>query len=478
MKALECLKKGYLKPSDVLAIMSSWRRREEILPLFNEEDSQEATTEDPPKLVLKPLPADLKYAYLEEDEKCPVVVSSTLTSDQEDSLLGILRKCKKAIGWKISDLKGISPLVCTHHIYMEDDAKPVRQPQRRLNPHMQEVTTGGLNSVTRKDHFPLPFMDQVLERVSGHHFYCFLDGYSGYFQIEIDLEDQEKTTFTCPFASSSDMVERIMEVFMDDITVYGGSYKECLLHLEAVLQRCIEKDLVLNWEKCHFMVQQGIVLGHIISKNGIEEDGKPYVIYYASKILNEAQKNYTTTEKELLVVVFALDKFRAYLVGSCIVVFTNHFALKYLLTKQDAKARLIRWILLLQKFNLQIRDKKGVENVVADHLSRLVIAHDSHGIPINDDFPEESLMSIEVAPWYSRIANYLVTGEVPSEWNAQDNKHFFAKIHAYYWEELFLFKYCVDQIIRKCVPEQEQSGILSHCHDSACGGNLPPRKQP
>ena len=80
---------------------------------------------------------------------------------------------------------------------------------------------------------------------------------------------------------------------------------------------------------------------------------------------------------------------------------------------------------MLQEFNLQIQDKKGVENVVADHLSRLVIAHDSHGLPINDDFPEESLMSIEVAPWYSHIANYLVTGEVPSEWSAQDKKHFF-----------------------------------------------------
>ena len=144
--------------------------------------------------------------------------------------------------------------------------------------------------MTRKDHFPLLFMDQVLERVSRHPFHCFLDGYSGYFQIEIDLEDQEKKTFTCPFGTFvyrrmpfglcnapatfqrcmlsifSDMVERIMEVFMDDITVYGSSYEECLLHLEVVLQRCIEKDPVLNWEKCHFMVQQGIVLGHIISK--------------------------------------------------------------------------------------------------------------------------------------------------------------------------------------------------------------------
>ena len=168
------------------------------------------------------------------------------------------------------------------------------------------------------------------------------------------------------------------------------------------------------------------------------------MIYYASKTLNEAKRNYTTTEKELLAVVFALDKFCAYLVGCFIVVFTDHSALKYLLTKQDAQARLIRWIILLQEFHLQIKDKKRVENVVVDHLSRLAIAHNSHGLPINDYFPEESLMLVEVTPWYPHIANYLVTGEVPSEWKAQDKKHFFAKIHAYYWQEPFLFKYCAD----------------------------------
>nr|CAN59855.1 hypothetical protein VITISV_007249 [Vitis vinifera] len=173
---------------------------------------------------------------------------------------------------------------------------------------------------------------------------------------------------------------------------------------------------------------------------GQREDGKPYVIYYASKTLNEAQRNYTTTEKKLLAVVFSLDKFHAYL------------------------------------FNLQIKDKKGVENVVADHLSRLAITHNSHGLPINDDFPEESLMLLEDAPWYAHIANYLVTGEVPSEWKAQDRKHFFAKIHAYYWEEHFLFKYCVDQIIRKCVLEQELKGILNHFHKSACGGHFASQK--
>ncbi|KAL6329270.1 hypothetical protein AAG906_015468 [Vitis piasezkii] len=266
---------------------------------------------------------------------------------------------------------------------MEEEAKPIRQFQRRLNPHLQEVVRAevlkllqagiiypisialGKLNVTRKDHFPLPFIDQVL-RESRTSILLFLRWVFG--RMPFGLCNAPATFQRCMLSIFSDMVERIMEVFMDDITVYGGTFEECLVNLEAVLHRCIEKDLVLNWEKCHFMVRQGIVLGHIISEKGIEvdkakvelivklpspttvkgvrqflghvgavlgqrEDGKPYVIYYASKTLNEAQKNYTTTEKELLAV-------------------------------QDAKARLIRWILLLQEFDLQIKDKKGVENVV------------------------------------------------------------------------------------------------------------------
>ena len=282
------------------------------------------------------------------------MISSLLTTSQEHNPLHLLKRNKQALGWKISDLKGINPTICTHHIYLEEESKTVRQPQRRLNPHLQEVvrievlkllkagiiypisdstwvspiqvvpkksgvttvknekgeelstrlTIGWrvcidyrrLNEVTRKYPFPLPFIYQLLERVSGHPFYCFLDGYSGYFQIEIAPEDQEKITFTCPFGTYaywrvpfglcnapatfqrcmlsmfSDMVEHIMEVYMDDITVYGGDFEECLTNLEAILLRCIEKNLVLNWEKCHFMVNQGIVLGHIISSRGIEVD--------------------------------------------------------------------------------------------------------------------------------------------------------------------------------------------------------------
>ena len=143
-------------------------------------------------------------------------------------------------------------------------------------------------------------------------------------------------------------------------------------------------------------------------------EGKPYVVYYARKTLNEAQRNFTTTEKELLAIVYALDKFRAYLIGADIIIYTDHSALKYLLTKQNTKARLIRWVLLLQEFNLQIRDKKGFENVIAGHLSRLTIAHNTHNPPIYDEFPKDSLLTVDSAPWFAHIANFLVTWEFPT----------------------------------------------------------------
>ncbi|GJR91568.1 reverse transcriptase domain-containing protein [Tanacetum coccineum] len=141
-----------------------------------------------------------------------------------------------------------------------------------------------LNEATRKDHFPLPFMDQMLERLAGNEFYCFLDGFSGYFQIPIDPQDQEKTTFTCPYGTFAyrrmpfglcnapgtfqrcmmaifhDMIEKTMEVFMDDFSVFGDSFDSCLSNLERMLKRCEDTNLVLNWEKCHFMCKEGIVL--------------------------------------------------------------------------------------------------------------------------------------------------------------------------------------------------------------------------
>ncbi|GKE50493.1 reverse transcriptase domain-containing protein [Tanacetum coccineum] len=281
----------------------------------------------------------------------------------------------------------------------------------------------------------------MLERLAEHEYYCFLDRFSEYIQIPIAPEDQEKTTFTCPYGTFAykrmpfrlcnapatfqrcmtaifyELIEDSMEVFMDDFSVFGSSFDHCLKTLEKMLKRCEETNLVLNWEKCHFMVKEGIVLGHagfyrrfikdfsqttrpmtqLLVKdapfNFSEEciqafdtlkceltqepvmikpdwslpfeimcDASDYTVgavlgqrinkhfkpmHYANKTINETQENYTTTEKVLLAVLFAFDKFCQYLVLSNTIVFTDHSALRYLLTKQDAKPRLIRWILLL-----------------------------------------------------------------------------------------------------------------------------------
>ncbi|GJS78148.1 reverse transcriptase domain-containing protein, partial [Tanacetum coccineum] len=328
------------------------------LPLMDlkqvEVTKAKSSIEEPPELELKDLPSHLEYAYLEGTDKLPVIIAKSLKDDEKEALLKVLKSHKRAIAWKITDIKGIDPHFCTHKILMEEDYKPTVQSQRRVNPKIHEVIKkeviklldarmiypisdspwvslihcvpkkGGitvvanedneliptrlvtgwrvcidyrkLNEATRKDHFPLPFMDQMLERLAGNEFYCFLDGFSGYFQIPIDPQDQEKTTFTCPYGTFAyrrmpfglcnapgtfqrcmmaifhDMIEKTMEVFMDDFSVFGDSFASCLSNLDKMLKRCEDTNLVLNWEKCHFMCKEGIVLGHKISKSGIEVD--------------------------------------------------------------------------------------------------------------------------------------------------------------------------------------------------------------
>ena len=167
---------------------------------------------------------------------------------------------------------------------------------------------------------------------------------------------------------------------------------------------------------------------------GQRKDKVFHFIYYASKMFTPTQINYTTTEKELLAVVFAFDKFRAYLVGTKVTVYTDHAAIKYLISKKDAKLRLIRWILLLQEFDLKIKDRKGTENQVVDHLSRL--EPDTNTLTrkgITETFPDEQLLAIQQAqmlqqsesPWYADFANYLVSGLLPPELKFQEKKKFF-----------------------------------------------------
>jgi hypothetical protein len=172
----------------------------------------------------------------------------------------------------------------------------------------------------------------------------------------------------------------------------------------------------------------------------------------------------------LLAVIFALKKFRSYLIGSKVIVFTDHAALRYLFAKKDAKPRLIRWVLLLQEFDLEIRDKKGSENVVADHLSRLLHGEEEDELPLNENFLDEQLFAVEVQlPWYADIVNYLTSKVFPPGMSSQERKRLMSLSRHYYWDEPYLFKSCPDQIIRRCVLVEDQLSILQHCHQFACG---------
>ncbi|GJR96947.1 reverse transcriptase domain-containing protein [Tanacetum coccineum] len=200
-------------------------------------------------------------------------------------------------------------------------------------------------------------------------------------------------------------------------------------------------------------------------------------IHYASKTMNEAQTHYTTTEKELLAVVYAFEKFRSYLVMSKSIVYTDHSAIKYLFAKKDAKARLMRWILLLQEFDIEIRDKKGAENLAADHLSRLENPHQDklENKEINEAFPLETLGSVALqdqsTPWFADFANYHAGKFVIKGMTSQQKNKFFKDVKHYFWDDPFLFKICADQVIRRCVSGQEALDILKACHSGPTGGH-------
>nr|GEU82078.1 reverse transcriptase domain-containing protein [Tanacetum cinerariifolium] len=257
-----------------------------------------------------------------------------------------------------------------------------------------------LNDATQKDHFLLPFMDQRQERLAENEFYCFRDGFSGYFQIPIDPQDQEKTTFTCPYGTFA--------------------YRRMPFGL------------------CN-------APGHKISKSRIEVD--------RAKVDVIAKLPHPTTVK----------------------VYTEHSALKYLLSKQDAKPRLLWWVLLLQEFDITIRDKKGSENLAPDHLSRLENPHKDvlENKDINENFPLETLgsLSSESTPWFADIANFHV-GNFNKKWlTSQQKKKFFKDVKHYFWDDPYLFRIYADQIILQCVHGQEAIDILKAFHEGPTKGH-------
>ncbi|GJX22128.1 reverse transcriptase domain-containing protein [Tanacetum coccineum] len=334
--------------------------------------------EPPTDLELKPLPDNLEYVFLEEPSFLPVIISSQLSAQNKSKLVFVLKKNKEAFTWKttyIPDSPWVSPIHCVPKkggITVVTNKNDELVPTRTVTGWRVCIDYRKLNEATVKDHFPLPFMDQMLERLAGNKYFCFLDGFSGYFQIPIDPMDQEKPTFTCPFGTFAyrqmpfglcnapatfqrcmlaifhDMIEESVEVFMDDFSVFGNSFDKCLTNLDKMLQRCKDAHLVLNWEKCHFMVKEGIMLGHKVSSAGLEVD----------------------------------------------------------------KAKIDVISKLPPPTNIK---RKGTKNVAADHLSRIENDESSDDSGVDNNFPGETLMEINTKnePWFADFANYLVADIIP-----------------------------------------------------------------
>ncbi|XP_058185637.1 uncharacterized protein LOC131302862 [Rhododendron vialii] len=301
---------------------------------------------EPPKLELKPLPDTLKYVFLGDNETYPVVISSSLGNLQEMKLINSLKGHMKAIGWTIADIKRIDATLCFHHIALEDNVKPSRQPQRRLNPIMKDVVRA-----------------EVLKLLD----------------VGIIYPIADNKWVNVPFEWTPACEQAFVKLKASLTTPPIVQPPDWSLPFELM---CDANDYAV-----------GAVLGQ-------RKDKHPYVIHYA-------------------------------------------------------------------KFNLTIKDKKGVENVVADHLSRLQFEDPTPSLPIVDAFPDEQLFAISSTPWFADIVNYLATGLLPPHWSPQERRRFLHEVRMFSYDDPYLFKYCQDQIVRRCVPDSDQRRILEFCHSEA-----------
>nr|GEY12651.1 DNA-directed DNA polymerase [Tanacetum cinerariifolium] len=530
---------------------------------FENTKSEKSSIDEPLEVELKDLPPHLEYAFLEGDDKLPVIIAKDLSMEEKTALITVLKLHKRAIAWKLSDIKGIDPEFYTHKILMEEDFEPVVQHQRRVNPKIHDVIKqevlkllnvgliylisdspwvspvhfvpkkGGftvveneeneliltrlvtgwrvcidyrkLNEATRKDHFPLPFMDQMLERLARNQYYCFLDGLFGYFQIPIDSKDQEKTTFTCPYGTFAyrrmpfglflghkfskkrikvdkakvDVITKLphpttvkgIRSILDHVGFYRRFIKdfskitrpitrllekvtpfvfskECVESFQTLKRKLTEAPILIapDWDMPFELMcdASDFAIGAVL---GQRQDKHFRTIHYASKTMTEAESNYTTTKNEMLVVVYAFEKFQSYLIMNKSIVYTDHSAIKYLFAKKDSKARLLCWVLLLQEFTFKVIDIKRAKNMAVDHLSRLEYPHQNVLDPkeINESFPLETLNLVSTrgnssTPWFADFVNYHTGNFVAKGMSSQQKSKFFKDVKHYFGTTPFCLK--------------------------------------
>nr|GEX75364.1 reverse transcriptase domain-containing protein [Tanacetum cinerariifolium] len=474
-----------------------------------EAKSDKSLVDEPPAVELKDLPPHMEYALLEGDDKLPVIIAKYLSVEEKTALITVLKSHKRAIAWKLSNIKGINPEFCTHKILMKEDFEPSVQHQRRVNPKIHDVIkqeviklreagliypifdspwvspvhcvpkNGGftvvenedneliptrlvmgwrvcidyrkLNEATRMDHFPLPLMDQMLERLAENQYYYFLDVF-WLFPNSHRSEGSGQNHIHLP----------IWNICLSSHAFWAMQCSRKLIEAPILIALDSDMPFELMCDASDFAIEA-------VLRQRQDKHFRP--IHYASKTMTEAELNYTTTEKEMLAVVYAFEKFWSYLILNRSIVYTDHSSLKYMFAKKDSKERLLRWVLLLQEFTFKVVDTKGAENLAADHLSRLENPHQNVLDPkeINESFPLETLNLFSThgnqsTPWFADFANYHARNFIVKGMSSQQKSKFFKDVKHYFWDDPYLFKNCADQVIRRCVSGQEAIEILKACH--------------
>nr|GEU76177.1 reverse transcriptase domain-containing protein [Tanacetum cinerariifolium] len=423
---------------------------EQSIPSFKNElkackaKTIKSSVDEPPEVELKDLPPHLEYAFLEGDNKLPVIIAKELGDEEKSTLIKVEKLLDAVLIYPISDSPWVSSVHC---VPKKGSFTIVKNEENELIP--TRLVTGWrvcidyrkLNEATRKDHFPLPFMDQMLERLAGNEYYCFLDGFSGYFQILIDPRDQEKTTFTCPYGT-----------FAYRRMPFG------LCNASGTFQRCVKTpNYVLTGRRATLWSKRALSSAIKFLKMGLRLTNPKstsllnYLIPQLSKdtpfiFSEDCIKAFQTLKKKLTEAPILIApnwdlSFELMCDASDFAI--DHFALKYLFAKKDAKARLLRWVLLLQEFDFDVLDTKGAENLAADHL----------------------------APWFAYFANYHVGNFIVKGMSSQQKNKFFKDVKHYFWDDPFLCKICADQVIQRCVHGKEALDILEACHNGPTGGH-------
>nr|GFA18052.1 reverse transcriptase domain-containing protein [Tanacetum cinerariifolium] len=406
---------------------------------------------------LKDLPHHLEYAFLEGDKKLPVIIVKELGDEEKSALIKVLKSHKRAIAWKLSDIQGINPEFCTHKILMEEDYKLAVQHQRRVNPNIHDVIKkevekllddgliypisdspwaspihcvpkkGGFTVVENEENELIPTRLVTGWRTTFTYPY----GTFAYRRMPFGLCNASGTFQRCMLAIFHDMVEKTIEVFMDDFSVFENSFENCLSRLDKMLQRCEDTNLSLNWEKSHFMVKEGIVLGLKISKNRIKVDKAkidviaklphPTTVKGFRSFLGHAgfyRRFIQDFSKISRPMTHLLEKNTPFIFSEdCIQAFQT---LKKKLTEAP--------ILIAPNWDLPFElmcdaSNFAIENLAPNHLSRLENPYENVLDPkeINETFPLETLSMVTFlgdssAPSFADFVNYHA-GKLKTRWN-------------------------------------------------------------